>query len=198
MANAELNKKAVNRISKIFSYIIVIIITIIIIIVIVQVMYWSGDVTPLVYKFTEATGRYFTIRDYLPGMRLLEEYLSFNSRVCVVLISMPNVGRRNLHSAFVVGQHIVFYATVIVKISTCIFDIIRTGQTLRKEPHATHLLLRGLDPWTQNKSPSGCLMCIKFGDLKSFWLIARNNIKTDGRADRRTECIIYLPTLIKE
>jgi len=32
-----------------------------------QVMYWSGRVTPLVHEFTADARRYITIRDYLPG-----------------------------------------------------------------------------------------------------------------------------------
>jgi len=35
--------------------------------IMLQVMYWSGDVMPLIYEFSADTRRHITIRDYLPG-----------------------------------------------------------------------------------------------------------------------------------
>ena len=37
-------------------------------VIIVQVFYWSGSVTPLVYDYTADARRWFTIRDTLAGM----------------------------------------------------------------------------------------------------------------------------------
>jgi hypothetical protein len=37
-------------------------------------MYWSGQVTPLVYEYTARARRYVTVRDYLPGYAVQDVY----------------------------------------------------------------------------------------------------------------------------